>query len=345
MFVVITLPYRNTGCIADGVDSFGRKGFYLADDGTNRTRGRAIWDCLRTGDAPGRCRGDAPRRPYSIVGSNNDNSVNMVGHDDIFAQFNRWTDDRGFYPFFSDDFPKWIQNHFTILDITKQMLSFVRDNGYKICSCLRIIIARYTDRTAMVTILKWKHRYNVIIIVIYPGNNLKTLKETPEDKKKRILSELTTVRESILEAVADLPSGKQDQVFLGHWSIKDLLAHLIGWDYANFKAIDELREGKVPGFYAHIGKDWAVFNALLISRYKCEDFARLLAAVRESHRCLVEAASQVSAQDFDRDWQVRYGNYKVMISRLLQAEAVDERVHLEQIRSFLEVRLSDGPDD
>ena len=117
--------------------------------------------------------------------------------------------------------------------------------------------------------------------------------------------------------------------------MKDLLAHLVGWDYANLQAIGELRAGKLPGFYAYIGKDWARYNALLVSQYKCENFSDLVAAANESHQRLVEAAWGVTAEDFDRDWQVRYKGYRVLISRLLQAEANDERVHLEQIRSFV----------
>ena len=160
------------------------------------------------------------------------------------------------------------------------------------------------------------------------------MKEIPEDKQKRILDELAAARKAILAAVVELPVGKQDQIFLGTWSVKDLLAHLVGWDHANLKAIGELRSGKLPGFYAYIGKDWASYNALLVSQYKCENFSELVAGANESHQRLVEAAWGVSAEDFDRDWQVRYKGYRVLISRLLQAEANDERVHLEQIRAF-----------
>lgn len=35
------------------------------------------------------------------------------------------------------------------------------------------------------------------------------------------------------EYVAGAAQGKKDEIFLGDWSVKDLLAHLVGWDYTN----------------------------------------------------------------------------------------------------------------
>jgi hypothetical protein len=148
------------------------------------------------------------------------------------------------------------------------------------------------------------------------------------------LSELSSVRMAIIDAAAELTPVKQDQVFLGTWSMKDLLAHLAGWDDANLEALRALPQGKLPGFYAYRDKDWAGYNALLVRQYRVDDFNAMLDVVKESHQQLLEAARQIPAHDFDRDWQVRYKGYRVIISRLLQAEEQDERVHLEQIRSF-----------
>ncbi|MBI3944278.1 MAG: DinB family protein [Chloroflexi bacterium] len=157
---------------------------------------------------------------------------------------------------------------------------------------------------------------------------------TAQEKKAAIISDLAAVRSQIVEIAGSLPSDKQDQVFLGTWSIKELLAHLIGWDFTNIAAIQAVRSGKLPDFYAYRDKDWSSYNAMLVSQYRQEDYRELLSAVKDSHQQLISFLETIPAGELDRDWGVRFKGYKVTIARLLEAEAGDEKIHLEQIRSF-----------
>ena len=52
-------------------------------------------------------------------------------------------------------------------------------------------------------------------------------------RKDEILSSITQARRKILDVAYTLPPEKRNTVFLGEWSARDLLAHLIGWDYTN----------------------------------------------------------------------------------------------------------------
>lgn len=63
-------------------------------------------------------------------------------------------------------------------------------------------------------------------------------------RKQEIIAGLIVARQHILDAIADLPSDKQAEVFLGTWSIKDLLAHLVGWDFTNIEAVTDIRAGQ-----------------------------------------------------------------------------------------------------
>ena len=83
-------------------------------------------------------------------------------------------------------------------------------------------------------------------------------------RKEELIAGLIEVRTQILDAVSDLPPDKQDEVFLGSWSIKDLLAHLLGWDYANIDAVEDIRAGKPPRVFEHWNPDWAKYNAELV---------------------------------------------------------------------------------
>ena len=157
-----------------------------------------------------------------------------------------------------------------------------------------------------------------------------------QQKKEGIVSALTQARRKILDVAYALPPEKQDEVFLGVWSVADLLAHLIGWDYTNLQGTKSILRGELPGFYSHRDRDWETYNALLVERHKEGDFTELLYAVETSQRALMGFLATVPDSEFDKDRGVRYKRYQVTLARLLQAEAEDEEEHARQIKAFAE---------
>ena len=153
------------------------------------------------------------------------------------------------------------------------------------------------------------------------------------------LEALTAAREKILSAAAALPFEKQDQVFLGIWGMKDLLAHLIGWDYANLEAAQAVLAERLPAFYAHYDKDWRKYNALLVGKYRKDNWGEQILLVKNSRQDLLSHLSTVSAPDFVRYTGVRFHGWRVTIERLLRAETSDEEKHYEQIAAFVAVPL------
>jgi hypothetical protein len=155
-----------------------------------------------------------------------------------------------------------------------------------------------------------------------------------ETTKDRMIAELVTARQNILDAVAALSPHQQDQVFLGEWSVKELLAHLIGWDYTYIAALEELLAGEVPSFYSAHDADWASYNRNIVDQYKKDNWVELLGTVEESHRKLSSFLQTIPDEEFDRDRGVRYQGTLVTITRLLKAEARDELEHYDQIRRW-----------
>lgn len=155
-------------------------------------------------------------------------------------------------------------------------------------------------------------------------------------KKDGLISGLVETRRRILNEASSLPSDKQDEAFLGVWSVGDLLAHLVGWDFTNMEAIKEILAGKVPSFYSHYDRDWKTYNAGLVAEYKRDDYADLLSSVKGSHRKLVDFLRTIPTEEFDKDRGLRFKRYKVTIARLLQAEIDDENTHHVQIKEFKE---------
>ena len=155
-----------------------------------------------------------------------------------------------------------------------------------------------------------------------------------ELRKEQILQELAEARSSVLRLARGLPPQKRYQVFLGEWSPADLLSHLVGWDRANADATRELLEDRLPSFYEHIDRDWRSYNALLVTRYKKDDFGQLILDVEQSHRELVDQLAGLPASEIVKDRGVKFRGWKVTIERLMKAEASNEREHAKQLNEF-----------
>jgi hypothetical protein len=155
-----------------------------------------------------------------------------------------------------------------------------------------------------------------------------------EAKKQQVIAGLIEVRRQMLEVAAALPEEKQDLVFLGVWSVKDLLAHLVGWDAANLEAVKAIRAGRLPAFYAHYDHDWRTYNSQLVRRYRLEDYVLLMARVQASHKRLMRYLRTIPAVEFVEHAGLRFKGYKVTIAGELQVEIRDERLHLAQMQAL-----------
>lgn len=150
-----------------------------------------------------------------------------------------------------------------------------------------------------------------------------------------LLVELAAARLSVLDAARTLPPDRLDEAFLGTWSVKDLLAHLIGWDITNLCAIQEMLEGNYPSFFQYYDTDWKSYNARLVQMHRVEPFSALLQAVERSHQQLLTFLQALPEETFLSLKVVRPGGKRTLAARtLLAAEARDERIHAAQVEAF-----------
>lgn len=128
----------------------------------------------------------------------------------------------------------------------------------------------------------------------------------------------------------------RDEVFLGVWSTRDLLAHLVGWDYANIDSVNDIRAGQSPRVFQYWNPDWRSFNAKLVKQYKHADWREMRKAIRLSHRALIVMLEKVPAGDFEKDFGVRSPRGRtITIAGHLQAEIDDEQKHCLQLQDWL----------
>lgn len=153
-------------------------------------------------------------------------------------------------------------------------------------------------------------------------------------KKEWILREMQRVRSELLKEVAALSRRERDTVFLGIWSVRDMLAHLAGWDFANLDAAKKIIAGKLPSFYEHHDRDWQTYNAMLVKKYRRNTFREIRATLRDSQQKLVDYLQTIPPEYFNKDFGVRFRGYKVTIQRLLEADVKDVRTHHQQVIDF-----------
>jgi hypothetical protein len=132
-------------------------------------------------------------------------------------------------------------------------------------------------------------------------------------------------RRTILDEASKLSTVEEDEVFLGIWTVKDMLAHLVGWDVTNLKAVEAILSDQRPSFWKYYDRDWETYNARLVAEYGRDDLAKLVTSVQESHRKLIDYLQTIPADEFIR---------KKKIVTLLRAEIKDEKMHYEQVKEF-----------
>jgi hypothetical protein len=153
-------------------------------------------------------------------------------------------------------------------------------------------------------------------------------------RKDQILSAFVETRQGILAEISKLPEAEQNQVFLGTWSVKDMLAHFIGWDNTNLLAAKSILKGELPGFYKHRDREWRTYNAMLVRKYKKGSFQELLTVAKNSQEKLIKFLQTIPPELFNKDFDVRFRGYKVTVQRLLEAERADEQTHHQQVTDF-----------
>jgi hypothetical protein len=161
---------------------------------------------------------------------------------------------------------------------------------------------------------------------------------TNEEKKAGLMAGLHDVRTEILKEAWRFHPDEITLPFVGVWSLLDLLAHLAGWDVTNRQAAEEVMNGNVPTFYSYHSKEWADYNSKLVKEYGRPTLVEALITVEQTQQDLLDFLNAIPAKDLFSDHGVRMGSYRVIISRLLEAERKDETRHLRQIVEFLDDR-------
>lgn len=168
------------------------------------------------------------------------------------------------------------------------------------------------------------------------------MRTTRNEKKRTLLDSMIVVRRELLSAARRFPENEADTPFLGVWSVKDLVAHLIGWDHTNLEALTQILAGQYPTFLRYYDKDWATYNRQLVRTYSQPTLSALLEDAQASHERLVEFLEALPPDVVVKGKARSERGRTVTIANLLRAETADEDEHAAQIHVYLET-LAGGP--
>lgn len=155
-------------------------------------------------------------------------------------------------------------------------------------------------------------------------------------RREVLISSLSDTRREILDCASTCAVEDSHRVFLGTWSLLDLLAHLTGWDHANVEAIQAVQAGRLPLFYRFHDRGWQSYNATLVRKYRRASLEEQIGQAASSHLRLMEELGDVPSEDIDRDFCVRFRGFRITVGRLMEGEGRDEAEHLAQVKKFLE---------
>ena len=143
------------------------------------------------------------------------------------------------------------------------------------------------------------------------------------------------VRTKFVRFIESVPEHQWDEVFLGTWCLRDLVAHLIGWDMENAKSVQEILEGKLPRCFDYWDENWVSYNDILVKRYKRGGKKELLGAMGHSHIAYVTQLENIPDELFDKDIGLRWKNYVLTPAVNAEYETQDEEMHTDQISRWL----------
>ena len=124
-----------------------------------------------------------------------------------------------------------------------------------------------------------------------------------------------------------------EQKVYPEWKIKQVLAHLAGWDEATTASLQSFIKGGTPELVAHQGVD--VYNANSVSTREELPFEHILREYKLEREKLHKALSQLNDEQLDNTIIYPWGS-EGSIYQLIRSMAYHESNHAKEIEEVLD---------
>jgi len=144
--------------------------------------------------------------------------------------------------------------------------------------------------------------------------------------KKSTLDETQQAFTKLLAAVDGLDEGVMTRTFYGDWSIKDILAHIAGWQRTMTGALERMARGEKPTPEGVDYSDADAWNAGFVAAMAPQSAPTVVAGLKQSFANYLRAAAALPED--------RFGDGKTA-NRLLETSGYGHyREHLPAIEAY-----------
>jgi hypothetical protein len=120
---------------------------------------------------------------------------------------------------------------------------------------------------------------------------------------------------------------------LKNWTIRDIVAHLIGWNWSLIRGSRQIMNGELPFYDHNPGENYSIINAAFIQEYSSTNKDELITELQTSARELARFLSALSPDAWDRDFGVRHKGAVVTIHNSMDELIEDYEHHRKQIET------------
>jgi len=140
--------------------------------------------------------------------------------------------------------------------------------------------------------------------------------------------------EDFVHCVASL----NDELFLrrfNHWSPRDVVAHLIGWNRYIIEGSIQIRRGELPFYDIDPGEDYSKVNDVLVLEYSSTDRQEMLDELQVSAQELKLFIQSLDFREWGRDYGVRHKGAVITIQNTVDELIEDYDIHRERIKEWV----------
>ena len=121
---------------------------------------------------------------------------------------------------------------------------------------------------------------------------------------------------------------------LNHWSPRDVVAHLIGWNRYIIEGSNQIRRGELPFYDIDPGEDYSKVNAVLVLEYSSTDRQEMLDELQASAQELKRFIQSLDSSEWSRDYGVRHKGAIITIQNTVDELIEDYDIHRERIKEW-----------
>ena len=121
------------------------------------------------------------------------------------------------------------------------------------------------------------------------------------DERRRLLNELELERNQLVRNIETCRIRDIDRPFIGDWTLKDIVGHVVSWEAEYTAAVGDVRSGAKPRTDAITREREDAWNADHVAAKAPVPFWELLRELEDGRAAFLAALSEVSDEDLTSD--------------------------------------------